>query len=92
MTGQLVKALDLANGNPGMIDLESRGNFLYALSPGNETMKAAVAVFEVSGEKGGEFVFYLPLSKCTDVSVAAKQIQNFNPGGVGDSAQGMATL
>jgi hypothetical protein len=54
-TGQLVKELFSGNGNPGMIDLVSTGNFIYALSPGNGTVKAAVAVFDVSGGKGSKF-------------------------------------
>lgn len=74
-TGQLIKELSLQNGNPGMIDLVSKGNFVYALSPGNKTTKAAVTVFDVSGGQG-----------------TAKQIQNFNPTGVEDSAQGMTFI
>lgn len=58
-----------------MIDLVSKGNFVYALSPGNKTTKAAVTVFDVSGGQG-----------------TAKQIQNFNPTGVEDSAQGMTFI
>jgi len=71
-SGKLIKELNLTNGNPGMIDLVSAGTFLYALSPGNATTKAAVTVFDVSGGQG-----------------TAKQIQNFYPAGVTDSAQGM---
>ncbi|KAG0650312.1 hypothetical protein D0Z07_3218 [Hyphodiscus hymeniophilus] len=52
ITGQLVNELSLDNGNPGMIDLVSKGNFVYALSPGNSTTKAAVAVFDVSAGRG----------------------------------------
>ena len=76
-TGELVKAMKLDNGNPGMIDLEAKGNFMYALSPGNATanIMPAVAVFDLSGGKG-----------------QAKQIQNFNPKNVKDTAQGMAVL
>jgi len=74
-TGQLVKELLSGNGNPGMIDLVSAGNFLYALSPGNGKVKAAVTVFDVSGGRG-----------------TAKEIQNFSPAGVPDSAQGMAFI
>lgn len=72
-SGKLIKELNLTNGNPGMIDLASTGNFIYALSPGNAKTKAAVTVFDVSGGQG-----------------TAKQIQNFEPTGVIDSAQGMA--
>ncbi|RDW58663.1 hypothetical protein BP6252_13139 [Coleophoma cylindrospora] len=51
-TGQLIKSIDLGNNNPGMIDLVSAGNFIYALSPGNATTAAAVAVVDVSGGQG----------------------------------------
>lgn len=54
-TGGLIKELNLTNGNPGMIDLVSKGNFVYALSPGNATTKAAVTVFDVSGGQGSKF-------------------------------------
>ena len=48
----IVKSLNLTNGNPGMIDLEAAGNFIYALSPGNGNVSAAVAVFDVSRGRG----------------------------------------
>ena len=48
----IVKSLNLTNGNPGMIDLEAAGNFIYALSPGNANVSAAVTVFDVSGGRG----------------------------------------
>ncbi|RDW57809.1 hypothetical protein BP5796_12610 [Coleophoma crateriformis] len=51
-TGQLIKTTNLTNKNPGMIDLVSAGNFIYALSPGNATTPAAVAVIDVSGGQG----------------------------------------
>jgi hypothetical protein len=54
--GKLIKELNLTNGNPGMCDLVSAGNFLYALSPGNATTKAAVTVFDVSGGQGSKFI------------------------------------
>jgi hypothetical protein len=53
-TGTLIKELNSTNGNPGMIDLVSAGNFVYALSPGNASVKAAVAVFDVSGGRGSK--------------------------------------
>ncbi|RDL38339.1 Uncharacterized protein BP5553_02679 [Venustampulla echinocandica] len=71
-SGRLIKELNVTNGNPGMVDLVSAGNFIYALSPGNATAKAAITVFDVSGGQG-----------------TAKEIQNFSPAGVADSAQGM---
>ena len=72
-----IKETNLTTTNPGMIDIESGGNFLYALSPGNATagIKSAVAVFDVSGGPG-----------------TAKQIQNFQPSGVTDTAQGMQLI
>ena len=51
-SGTLIKELNLNNGNPGMIDLVSAGDFFYALSPGNATTAVSVAVFDVSGGKG----------------------------------------
>ena len=58
-TGGIIKSLDSTNGNPGMIDLVSKGNFIYALSPGNATTKSAVTVFDVSGGRGGEFPHFI---------------------------------
>jgi hypothetical protein len=58
-TGALIKELQSGNGNPGMIDLVSVGNFVYALSPGNGSVKAAVTVFDVSGGRGGKLWFIL---------------------------------
>ncbi|KAL5375006.1 hypothetical protein DPSP01_011496 [Paraphaeosphaeria sporulosa] len=50
----IIKQYDLsANGDPGLIDLASGGNFVYALSPGNGTTGAAITVLDVSGGKGG---------------------------------------
>lgn len=48
-SGNLIRELNSTNGNLGMIDLVSAGNFIYALSPGNQTH---VAVFDVSGGPG----------------------------------------
>jgi hypothetical protein len=48
----IISSTDLsANGDLGLIDLVSGGNFVYALSPGNGTIKAAVTVLDVSGGK-----------------------------------------
>jgi hypothetical protein len=55
-SGKLIRELNLTNGNPGMIDLVSAGNFIYALSPGNATTKAAVTVFDVSGGQGSKLL------------------------------------
>ncbi|MCJ1259815.1 hypothetical protein MMC24_007654 [Lignoscripta atroalba] len=51
-TGAIINVLDLNNGNPGMIDLQAAGQFIYALSPGNATVPSAVTVFDVSGGQG----------------------------------------
>jgi hypothetical protein len=55
-SGKLIRELNLTNGNQGMIDLVSAGNFIYALSPGNATTKAAVTVFDVSGGQGSKLL------------------------------------
>lgn len=90
MSGQLIREFNLTNGNPGMIDLESAGTFIYALSPGNATTKPAVTVFDVSGGQGSKLTFALVSELSLTVLAAAQQIQNFSPAGVTDSAQGMA--
>jgi len=51
-TGAIIQVTNSTNGNPGMIDLVGPGDFVYALSPGNATVKAAMAVFDVSGGRG----------------------------------------
>ncbi|KAJ6440208.1 3-carboxymuconate cyclase protein [Purpureocillium lavendulum] len=38
-----------ANGDPGLIDLRTAGQFLYALSPGNGTTEGAVTVVDLAG-------------------------------------------
>lgn len=49
----ILSSLDLScNGDPGLIDLAAAGNFIYALSPGNGTTKAAVSVVDVSSGSG----------------------------------------
>lgn len=40
----IVGEINLVNGDPGLIDLQAAGNFIYALSPGNGTTPAAVTV------------------------------------------------
>ncbi|EPE31900.1 3-carboxy-cis,cis-mucoante lactonizing enzyme [Glarea lozoyensis ATCC 20868] len=73
-TGEVVKSLDAKNGNIGLIDLASKGNFVYALAPGNATagVPVHVAVYDVSGGRG-----------------SVKEVQNFEVMGVSDSVQGM---
>lgn len=51
-TGAVIRDQNLTNGNPGMIDIEAAGSFVYALSPGNANVTSAVAVFDVSGGPG----------------------------------------
>jgi hypothetical protein len=49
----IIKEYDLStNQEPGMIDLFSAGNFVYALAPGNGTTGAAITVMDVSGGQG----------------------------------------
>jgi hypothetical protein len=49
----IIKQLDLsANGDPGLVDLKSAGDFVYALAPGNGTTPAAITVLDVSGGQG----------------------------------------
>jgi hypothetical protein len=49
----VLSELDLSeNGDMGLIDLRAAGDFIYALSPGNGTIEAAVTVLDVSGGSG----------------------------------------
>ncbi|OCL08836.1 hypothetical protein AOQ84DRAFT_221484 [Glonium stellatum] len=49
----VISKLDLfSNGDPGLIDLAVAGDFIYALSPGNDTDQAAVTVLDISGGQG----------------------------------------
>lgn len=57
-TGKLIKELNSTNGNPGMIDLVSAGNFIYALSPGNANTRSAVTVFDVSDGQGSKLTLH----------------------------------
>lgn len=50
--GSIISKAVPSNGNPGMIDLVAAGNKVYALSPGNGTASASVAVFDVSAGPG----------------------------------------
>jgi len=52
VSGAVVKELNSTNGNPGMIDLETAGPGIFALSPGNGSTPAAVTVFDISGGRG----------------------------------------
>ena len=73
----IVGTLDLsANGDMGLIDLKSAGNFVYALSPGNGSIPAAVTVLDVSGGPGT-----MKQSQHFDLT-----------GMAGKNAQGMAVL
>lgn len=58
-SGEIVSTLNSTNGNPGMIDLVAAGNFVYALSPGNNATKAAVTVFDISAGRGCMFPHFL---------------------------------
>ena len=48
-SGKLMQSVTLPNANPGMIDVVAAGKMVYALSPGNTAIKAAVAVMDISG-------------------------------------------
>ncbi|KAJ5115534.1 hypothetical protein N7526_011415 [Penicillium atrosanguineum] len=43
---RIMSILDLENGDPGLIDLQTCGRFVYALSPGNGTTPAAITVVD----------------------------------------------
>ncbi|KAJ5605272.1 hypothetical protein N7510_010426 [Penicillium lagena] len=43
---KIMSTLDLKNGDPGMVDLQVSGRFVYALSPGNGTTPAAITVVD----------------------------------------------
>jgi hypothetical protein len=48
----IVGEIDLsANGDPGLIDLRAAGNFIYALSPGNNETEAAVTVVDAMSKQ-----------------------------------------
>ncbi|KAI1103012.1 hypothetical protein F4804DRAFT_311287 [Jackrogersella minutella] len=49
----IISIIDLSSGgDPGFIDLQASGDFLYVLSPGNQTQNAAVVVMDLSGGQG----------------------------------------
>ncbi|TVY82155.1 hypothetical protein LSUE1_G002997, partial [Lachnellula suecica] len=50
--GGIVKEYEGGNGNLGMIDLEGKGDFVYALAPGNASTPASVSVWDVSEGRG----------------------------------------
>ncbi|KAF2499300.1 hypothetical protein BU16DRAFT_266690 [Lophium mytilinum] len=74
----ILSTIDLgANGDPGLIDLKAAGGFVYALSPGNGTTGAAVAVVDARrGQGKGKAVQHFDLTGL----------------GAGKNAQGMAVL
>ena len=51
-TGAIVSEVPCGNNGQGMIDMRAVGDRIYALSPGNGTLPAAVTVFDVSGGRG----------------------------------------
>ena len=51
-TGAIVSEVNDGNNNQGMIDMRAVGGRIYALSPGNGTIPAAVTVFDISGGRG----------------------------------------
>lgn len=46
-TGKILQTTTIANKNPGMIDLASAGQFIYALSPASPGIQGTVVVMEV---------------------------------------------
>lgn len=48
-SGAIIQEFNSTNGNSGMIDFVTAGSKIYALSPGNGTAPANVAVFDVAG-------------------------------------------
>jgi hypothetical protein len=51
-SGAIVSEVVNNNGGQGMIDMRAVGDRIYALSPGNGTLPAAVTVFDISGGRG----------------------------------------
>ncbi|TLS25580.1 hypothetical protein PpBr36_07872 [Pyricularia pennisetigena] len=47
----VLNKIELASGDPGLIDLQAAGRFVYALSPGNGTTLAAVTVVDARTRK-----------------------------------------
>ncbi|ELQ44517.1 hypothetical protein OOU_Y34scaffold00082g2 [Pyricularia oryzae Y34] len=48
---KVLNTVELTNGDPGLIDLQAAGSFVYALSPGNGTTPAAVTVVDAKSRK-----------------------------------------
>ncbi|KAJ5806741.1 hypothetical protein N7474_010333 [Penicillium riverlandense] len=57
---KIMSTLDLKNGDPGLLDLKVSGRFVYALSPGNGTMPAAITVVD---SFQGQQIQYFQLEK-----------------------------
>ena len=76
-SGDLLQTTDVPNSNPGMVDLVSAGNMVYALAPGNGSTPASVAVMRTG--KRGEPV---TLVQTADLTVA----------GAGVRSQGMTIM
>jgi hypothetical protein len=80
VTGAIVATVNGTYGNLGMIDLASKGGFVYVLAPGNSTVVGegkgvSVVVFDVQGGRG-----------------SIKEVQNFEVREVDGRVQGMAVL
>jgi hypothetical protein len=76
-SGAIVTEFNSTNGNPGMIDLQTLGSKVFALSPGNGTIAPAVTVFDISGGQGN-------VKEVQNFAVAGL--------GVDKNAQGMALI
>ncbi|KAJ9602361.1 hypothetical protein H2200_013216 [Cladophialophora chaetospira] len=53
-TGAIVSSVSCENNDQGLIDMGTFGDKIYALSPGNGTVAAAVTVFDISGGRGSQ--------------------------------------
>jgi hypothetical protein len=47
VNAEVISTVDLTNGDPGLIDLQAVGEFVYALSPGNGTTEPAITVIDI---------------------------------------------
>ena len=76
-SGDILQSTTIPNRNPGMIDLMSAGNMVYALAPGNGNTPASVVVMQTAG-KG--------------TPVKTVQNADLTVSGAGTKSQGMAIM
>ena len=60
---KILNIIDMNNGDPGLIDLQAAGQFVYALSPGNDTVPTAIAVLDA---KAGKQIQHLVMAGVLD--------------------------